>query len=208
MRPDSYYRTSDGLSWDSLLAAVGPQTFDDGPAGLVGFDESGDAWRFESYTDDEAYLLAGLRDDARSSCAPRREGLPDRAIAGVECAPPVAGIDQVGAYRFTSTEDLLATYFERLASAGIRPGSGVCPEEPGEMAYVPEAPGTVGRERIGCFVNEFGNANLRSTAPREALVYIGILGEGPAIEPIWTWAWKGNLDQPGSPTIWREPTGR
>ena len=204
-RAPRYLTSTDGLTWASLHASEGPRIFADGPAGVVGFDLEGVAWRLEGYSDDEAALLDGFRDDARFACAPRRTDLPPRAVAGVVCSPDaldVPDVDEVGAYLFESQADVMATYEERLADAGVRLGSGGCPERPGEGAYVPEAPGTTGPYRFGCFVNEFGNANVRFTVP-DSNVYVGILGTDGPIAVLSDWAWRDNLDQPGSPTVWR-----
>jgi len=59
--------------------------------------------------------------------------------------------------------------------------------------------------RNGCFINEFGNANYRFTAPG-APVYVGILGTGKDLAALHTWAWLGNQDVTGSPTVWRNAT--
>ena len=59
--------------------------------------------------------------------------------------------------------------------------------------------------RNGCFVNEFGNANYRFTAAG-APVYAGILGTGKDMATLHKWAWLGNQDVPGSPTVWRVAT--
>lgn len=206
LRPREYLLSRDGLDWRPLGTMDVAEVFADGPAGVVGVDAIGSAvWRLERLTEDEVFLVAGLRPDVRGRCAPRRDGLPARAVAGVTCRPSAGGVDEVGAYLFERAGDLQAAYRDRMAEAGIELGSGSCPTGPGETAYVPEALGTIGPFRIGCFRNEFGNANLRLTAP-DSLVYIGVLGTGPDIKAIWNWAWGGNQDQLGSPTIWREPS--
>ena len=205
VRPSGYLLSSDGLDWRPLGAIEAAELFADGPAGVVGVNAAGSVvWRLEPYTEGEAKLLNGLRPDVRGRCAPRRDGLPATAVAGVTCLVRTGDVDEVGAYLFARAEDLQATYLDRMAEAGIKRGSGSCPGSAGEMAYVPEAPGTIGPYRIGCFLNEFGNANLRLTVP-DSLVYIGVLGSGRDIRAIWSWAWDGNQDQPGSPTVWREP---
>jgi hypothetical protein len=202
LRPARYLLTQDGLNWTTLPAAVGPTSFVDGPAGIVGIDQGGATWKLDTFSDDESYLLEGIRADARSGCSPRRDDLPRGAVAGVECRPGGDLVEQVGAYLFSSDGEALDAYFERLAEAGIAPRTGNCPASAGEAAYQPEAEGDLGPARMGCFVNEFGNANLRSTVP-EAHVYVGILGRARDIAKLWAWAWEGNQDQPGSPTIWR-----
>jgi N-acetylneuraminic acid mutarotase len=155
------------------------------------------------YTEDEAYLLSGLRSDARFACAARRVDLPAGAVAGVECSPEVDLVDRIGVYLFTAQDELLEAYFDRLADYGVEPGSGSCPKGAGEHAYVPGDSGpTIGPYRYGCYLNEFGNANYRFTVPN-SLVYVGILGTGESLPALHEWAWLGNRDTPGSPTVWR-----
>ena len=208
-RPERYLESTDGLTWTSLRAGIRPTQFVEGTSGVIGFDHEGVAWRLEPYSDDEAYLFSGVRDDARFACAARRTDLPPRALAGVVCSPDVtqtSGVEEVGAYLFETDADMLDSYFERLAEEGIRPGQGACPASPGERSYQPEAPGDLGPARMGCFVNDFGNANLRITYPGEH-VYVGILGTDRDMGALSDWVWEGNLDQPGSPTVWRPAGG-
>jgi hypothetical protein len=154
---------------------------------------------------DEADLLAAIRADARVACEPRRVDLPAHAVAGVECSPEVDLVDRIGVYLFTAQDELLETYFDRLADNGVEPRSGSCPKGAGEHAYVPGDSGpTIGPYRYGCYLNEFGNANYRFTVP-DSLVYVGILGTGKDLEALHEWAWLGNQDTPGGPTVWRGP---
>ena len=204
--PPQYFISADGSSWTPLNAAVDAEAFVDGGAGVLGVDgfraegEPSFVWRLEPYSEDEAYLLDGLRDDAKFACAARRVDLPATAVAGVECSPGGDVVDRIGVYRFTTQTDLLDTYFSRLAGYGVELGSGLCPQRAGEGAYVPGD----GPYRLGCYLNEFGNANYRFTAP-DAFVYVGILGTGEGFEELHDWAWLGNLDTPGAPTVWRAP---
>ena len=207
--PSQYFLSPDGMVWTPLDAAVDAVTFVESGAGVIGIGypkPGGDVqsvWRLEPYSADEASLFTGLRGDARFACAARRVDLPAHAIAGIDCSPQVEGIDRIGAYLFADAADLLDTYFKRLADNGVKLRSGSCPKRAGEVAYVPGDDGsTVSPYRYGCFVNEFGNANYRFTDP-DSLVYIGILGMDKDLERLHKWAWRGNQDQPGSPTVWR-----
>ncbi len=155
----------------------------------------------------EAYLRAGIRPDATTDCAPRREDLPARAIAGVECRGDQPAVERVGFYLFASEADLLATYFERLDAEGIGVASGGCfGGEEGEGSYHPEEFEGTGPNRDGCFINDAGRANYRATLS-DALVYMGVLGASGDIQALYKWAWLGNLDTPGGPTIWRGGPG-
>jgi hypothetical protein len=154
---------------------------------------------------EEAYLIAGVRPAAAVDCAPRRSDLPVRAIAGIECIPDDGTAARVGVYRFASAADVLATYSERMAEAGVQLGSGGCFSGPGETNYVPGPTDLAVPYREGCFVNEFGFANYRATYPDER-VYVGILGSVSETAALQRWAWLGNEDVPGAPTIWRSAT--
>jgi hypothetical protein len=210
--PSQYFLSADGATWTPLDAAVGAVTFVESGAGVVGIGnrkpgvDAQATWLLGPYSADEASLFSGLRPDARFACAARRVDLPANAIAGIECSPQVKGIDRIGAYRFASQETLLNTYFARLADAGVKPRSGSCPERPGEGAYTPgDSDADVAANRNGCFINEFGNANYRFTAPGAA-TYVGILGTDNDLAALRDWAWLGNEDVPGSPTVWRDAT--
>ncbi len=207
--PSQYFLSPDGKTWTPLDAAVDPVTFVEGSAGVIGIghprlgDDAQTISRLEPYSADEAVLFSGLRPDARFACAARRVDLPARAVAGIECSPQIDGIDRIGAYRFASRDDLLDAYFKRLADNGVKPRSGSCPERAGEVSYLPGDDGaTVGPYRYGCYLNEFGVANYRFTDP-DYLVYVGILGTGKDLKRLHGWAWRGNQDVPGSPTVWR-----
>lgn len=112
--------------------------------------------------------------------------------------------ERVGVYRFASAGDLLATYSERMAEAGVPLGSGGCFSGPGETNYIPGPTDLTVPYREGCFINEFGFANYRATYPDER-VYVGILGSVAETAALQRWAWLENEDVPGNPTIWRDP---
>ncbi len=159
-----------------------------------------------TFSDDEAYLLAVIRTDARVACAPRRVDLPPRAIAGVECSPNTADVARVAAYRFRTDLDAAATYFERLAEHGVLPLSGNCQEgRGGDDAWTPgdgeDYPGLIeiaGKRfvtaRYGCFINEDGIANYRTTCGGGT--YIGILGRNGDIAALSRFAWLGLGEEP------------
>lgn len=194
-----YLLSRDGLSWEPLTAEVGPLTFIEGPSGVVGIGD-GSAYTLVPYTSDQVFLLAGIREDARHSCSPREE-LPAGATAGVECVPATGPASRIGAYLFPSEQVLLATYFARLADAGVTPDSGECPRTRGDSAYTPGDDLAPGPHRIGCFINEFGIANHRITYPG-SLVYVGVLGRDGSLASLFEWVWAGNEDAAGPPTVW------
>ena len=57
-------------------------------------------------------------------------------------------------------------------------------------------------ERGGCYLDAGGNAHYTATVPPFALFEVeGKVGDVEAVE---RWAWLGNQDQPGGPTVWRD----
>ena len=161
-------------------------------------------------TAEELVLLAGLRLDLQGTCVPLRTDLPEAALAGVECRPPSEDVDRVRVYLFDTQADLLDTYLARLVAQGVEPGtaSGRCvPGQGSEGPYVPSPQdGLLIAERGGCYVDAAGLAHYLATNPPFVLIELdGTTGDMAALEG---WAWLGNEDQPGNPTIWREtPVG-
>lgn len=108
-------------------------------------------------------------------------------------------VDRVGVYGFPATDGLgtqaSGAYLARLAEGGIALQSGDCSAgEPGDASwpdYLPDdGPEGAGpsETRIGCFHDEDGTANVRLTCYGE--VYIGILGKGRDIAPLYAWAMR------------------
>jgi hypothetical protein len=146
--------------------------------------------------------MAGIRDDARIDCAPIQGDLPARAVTGVECAPNTGLVDRFRLYRFATTDDLLATYLEDVADEGLTPGRGACFDGRGETAYMPGEGLVPFRE--ACFVGRSGVSEYRVTYP-EAQVLLAIVGRASPPQELANWAWEGNEDVPGSPTVWHQP---
>jgi hypothetical protein len=98
-------------------------------------------------------------------------------------------------------------YRDRLDVEGIPPvtNGGRCePGRPSEGGYVPgDGHGIVVDERGGCWFDTDGVAHYVATAPPFTLLLVdgrpGI--DAPAVE---LFAWLGNQDQPGAPTLWAE----
>jgi len=167
-------------------------------------------WRWEPPSA-ETQLLAGVRLDLVGTCAPLRVDLPEAASAGIECHPPSEDVERVRVYLFDTQRELLDSYQARLAVEGIRLGaeSVGCPWGGGpEGPYIPTPPakGFDAAEREACFVDEVGQARYLATEP--PFVLLELTGEGHDTAAVAMWAWLGNQDQPGAPTIWREfPVG-
>ena len=102
---------------------------------------------------------------------------------------------------------MLAEYRAQVAMHGIaeRTHNGRCkPGVPSEGAYVPGDDGEhFVPNREACFVDERGQAHYLATIPR--LVLIDATGSSSDAEAVRDWAWLGNRDQPGGPTV-SEPT--
>ena len=141
-------------------------------------------------TKGERKLVAMLRPDAAVNCVPRRSDLPKGARFGIECSPHGSLAARVGVYRFASSNEAAFAYMTRMASAGVDVRSGNCNrDKPGEEPWVPgdgeanyDDPGVFNwenealmPERIGCFLNDDGIANVRVACGFD---YIGVLGTG------------------------------
>lgn len=166
-----------------------------------------------AFTADESALVARLRDDAAVGCAPRRTDLPARAIAGVECRVNAAVVTRVGAYLFRDARDAATTYLERLASNHIEPATGDCRAGTiGDLAWMPgdgvagnaadqvvfgsTGPWALGRS--GCFLDDNGTANVRTTC---GSMYVGVVGRDEDLLAVdrWTRATQGGPAGAGEP---------
>ena len=182
------------------------------PALLAGCDAGGPADASIAATptaiaedaSEEAYLTAGVRPDLRGTCVSQRDDLPPRAVAGIVCegADPVP--ERLGVYLMASVDDLMATYVEGLAAEGMGLNWGLCFDGAGEANYQPAPVDAAGRFRSACFLNDDGFATFWATYPEE-LVYVTVVGRGGDVAALDRWAWEGNEDTPGSPTVWRAP---
>jgi hypothetical protein len=91
-----------------------------------------------------------------------------------------------------------------MKAEGIELDSGGnCRQGEGEGAYVPGEYDWMNPYRAGCFVNAEGYANYRFTTGDR--VYVGILGRTADMGVLEDFAWLGNRDTPGNPTLWGDP---
>jgi hypothetical protein len=156
-----------------------------------------------SPTADEAYLLSGIRRDAGIDCVPVRSALPAGAVGAVECAPNEGAVDRFRVTLFTLPHDLLALYLAEMTAHGVALNSGGCVNGNGESTYIPGPDDDSVRQRNGCFVADA--ANFRAIAAGEQ-VYIAIVGKSRDVSAqLDAYAWKGNEDVPGAPTLWLPP---
>jgi hypothetical protein len=157
-------------------------------------------------TTEEALLLDGLRFDAAVGCVPIRDGLPSPAIAGIRCEPGVEPIESLTLYRFATEADLVASHLAAMRGAGVEPRTGACfGSGRGEYAYVPgdDPPLPFSPYRQGCHVDAAGRAHYQATVVPTVLVVVD--GTTDDTGDLESWAFLGNQDTPGEPTVWREP---
>ena len=150
----------------------------------------------------ERYLIDGIMRGI-SDCSPvRSTRLPGAAIAGIDCELVDSPAARMGFYLFKTDEDMLDAYMARMSAEGIVIDSGACAPGEGESAYIPYAENETAPDRHACFVNSEGYGNYRATISG-AHVYFGLLGRGADMLSLEDWAWFGNEDTPGNPTLWQ-----
>lgn len=154
------------------------------------------------FTPEERYLFDGIRRGA-TACQPAggSDELPRDAMAGVECFSDDPRVARIGFYLFENDAEMLDAYFFRMRVEGVATDSGNCRDGEHEGAYTPGEGEIASRQ--GCFLNDEGYANYRVTQPGWH-VYIGILGRMDDMPYLEDFAWRGNLDTPGYPTLWAE----
>ena len=79
--------------------------------------------------------------------------------------------------------------------------SGACVPGEGEGAYIPYGDDEFAPDRHACYVNDEGYGNYRATLSG-VHVYVGLLGRSANMRSLEDWAWFGNQDTPGNPTLW------
>jgi hypothetical protein len=194
------------LSGPALGGLAAPAQAASPPASDVASATAASSPAPDAPTTEEADLLAGVRLDLQETCTPVRTNLPETAVAGIECHPPSTDVERVRVYLFDTQADLLHTYLARLVAQGVEPGtaSGRCVSgQASEGPYVPSPEdGLLIAERGGCYADAAGLAHYLATNPPFVMIELdGTTGDMAALEG---WAWLGNEDQPGNPTIWRE----
>jgi hypothetical protein len=156
------------------------------------------------FTAGERYLFDGvLRGAVECQPAGGSDELPRDAIAGIECNSNDLGVARIGFYLFENDSDMLEAYRFRMEAEGVALDSGGCRDGEHEGAYTP------GDElvpyRQGCFLNDEERANYRATLPTYH-VSIAILGARDDMGYLEEFAWRGNQDTPGNPTLWGAPS--
>ncbi len=146
----------------------------------------------------ERYLINGVAPRIRSTCAPKRDDLPDGTVAAILCTPDVAGVARVG-YYLMSTRDANTVLRERRDEyLGSQPDWGCDTGDPGIWGGA----GFAGRAI--CYRDAEGRPNLRvvefsspfchpdpvtlgGTMVRKPTVYVGVLGSTDIRELTTGW---------------------
>ena len=145
-----------------------------------------------------------MRLDLQERCAPISTGLPPAAVAGLACTPAGAAVTAASVFLFDTQAAMLGAYTGWLEGHSLRigdrsPGCGA--GSVAESAWLPD-----GRRR-----RPAGGAQRLPGRPRRPArgaitlpPFVLVTYEGPATDPaaVARWAWLGNKDQPGGPTVW------
>ena len=154
------------------------------------------------FTRGERYLLDGVLRGA-TDCQPAAgsDELPRDAIAGIECDSPDPSVARIAFYLFAGDQEMLKAYLSEMKAVNIELESGSCDARGGEHSYAPGVDVII--ERVGCFLDDEGRANYRALLPG-AHVAIGIRGRSDDMQALEDFAWLGNQDTPGNPTLWAQ----
>jgi hypothetical protein len=151
----------------------------------------------------EKYLVEGIMRGV-SDCSPvRGDALPGAAFAGIDCDLVDSPAARMGFYLFKSDDDMLDVYMARVSVENLVVDSGACVPGEGEGAYIPYGEDEFSPDRHACYVNDQGYGNYRATLPG-VHVYMGLLGRTKDMRSLEDWAWLGNEDTPGAPTLWQQ----
>jgi hypothetical protein len=154
----------------------------------------------------EAQLLAGVRSDLAGSCVTLGASLPAGATAGIVCEPRDSPVERVTLSLFETQPAMLDAYGQWVVDHGLRPRSheGRCLGRASEGAYLPgdDLGGTI-PHRSACQADPPGMARYAVTLPPFILATLDG-APGADLTAVEGWAWLGNQDTPGGPTIWNE----
>ncbi|HEX5589276.1 MAG TPA: hypothetical protein VFX65_03170 [Candidatus Limnocylindrales bacterium] len=169
-----------------------------GPAGSGGA-ASGPAG---TATAGEIELAANVRLDLQGRCEPLRDGLPENALAAIRCHPEDVAIADVRLYLFNRPAETMAAYFAAIDAVGLEPRTDGHGLPFGEDSYIPEPEGPLSEYRMGWWVDDDGHGQLVVASP--PYVVFHVTGSDANVDALHPWAWRGNQDVPGGPTVWRE----
>ncbi len=155
-------------------------------------------------TEGEATLLAGMRLDLAGACQALRSDLPAGVIAALDCHPADTAVADARLYLFDRQADMLDAYLAIVDAQGLAPRTELPGLARSEGSYWPgDGPGEpLSAGRNANWLDDAGHAHYLATALPFVLVEVdGTDANGDA---LWQWAWRGNQDVPGAPTVWRE----
>jgi hypothetical protein len=156
-----------------------------------------------TFTRAERYLIDGIM-RGEGECRPvRGADLPGLAIVGIDCTLVGTPVARAGYYLFKNDDDMLDAYMARVTVENLVVDSGACVPGEGEGAYIPAPENEFSPDRHACYVNDQGYGNYRATLPG-VHVYVGLLGRTKDMRSLEDWAWIGNQDTPGNPTLWQQ----
>jgi hypothetical protein len=157
-------------------------------------------------TEGEAMLVAGLRADLHGACEPVRDQLPVGAVASLACVPTTGDAAAARIDLFDASPTLLDAYVAPVEAAGVpfQSNDGSCfGSDPAEGAWVPGDGLDVRAERQACWTDADGVPWYIAIQPPYVLLTVtGLPGE--SLATAHRYAWLGNEDVPGAPTLWRE----
>ena len=181
----------------SPLIATPPSTVTPPPSVIP---EPASPGSLADFTAAERYLFDGiLRGAVECQPAAGSDELPRDAIAGIECNSNDLDVARVGFYLFENDTDMLQAYRFQMEAEGVALDSGSCRDGEHEGAYTPGDGFLPNRQ--GCFLNDEDRASYRATLPTYH-VSIAILGARDDMGYLEEFAWLGNQDTPGNPTLW------
>jgi hypothetical protein len=151
----------------------------------------------------EAALLHGVRLDLQGKCAPLRAGLPAGAVGAIECTPASDAAARASMVVFDTQAQLLDAYWAAVATHGIAPQSNGGRCEPGVASEGGYVPGPEPAERGACWTDATGTTHYLATRPPFVLLQVDGRA-GTTVSGVERFAWLGNRDQPGNPTLWAE----
>jgi hypothetical protein len=143
------------------------------------------------------YITANEGGVGVAACKSKSKSLPAGATAGIECIGDYA-VSVGGYYLYPTAAEARASYVERITQYGVALESGDCASSTaGDSAWwVPE--GSDARDspwRVGCFINENGNLNLRlvchagTPSSPSPVLYVGLVGwGGDPLDNLYGWA--------------------
>jgi len=179
-------------------------TMSAGACSLVGTTDDAQARFSGMATMEETQLLHGVRQDLQGACDPMRGPTPEGVIGAIECRPTNEIVQRVVVTLFDTEAALMDAYLAKIQEHGmeLRTNTGRClPGEPSEGAYTPGDEGPeLSATRGACLNSQDGGVQYLATLP--PFVMIDVDGTIPDAAAVEGFAWLGNQDTPGRPTIW------